>query len=53
MTAAIGYPTLRLIRVSIEFKTGKTLEKLSLEDLKPGEWREVTQIERYSLERLN
>jgi 23S rRNA pseudouridine2457 synthase len=34
MTAAIGYPTLRLVRVS--------LAGLGLGDLKPGEWREVT-----------
>ncbi|MEA5510605.1 pseudouridine synthase [Crocosphaera sp. UHCC 0190] len=53
MTAAIGYPTLRLVRVSIGFKTGKTLEKLSLGDLKPGEWREATKLERHSLENLS
>ncbi|ACK65413.1 pseudouridine synthase [Rippkaea orientalis PCC 8801] len=52
MTAAIGYPTLRLIRISMGFKIGKTLEKLSLGDLKPGEWREATQLERHSLETL-
>ncbi|GBF79919.1 pseudouridine synthase [Aphanothece sacrum] len=52
MTATIGYPTLRLIRVSIGFKAGKTLEKLSLGDLKPGEWRQITPIERSSLEKL-
>jgi 23S rRNA pseudouridine2457 synthase len=33
MTAAIGHPTLRIIRTSIN--------KLHLEDLKPGEFREV------------
>jgi 23S rRNA pseudouridine2457 synthase len=34
MTAAIGHPTLRLIRMSIL--------NLELEDLKPGEWREIS-----------
>ncbi|WP_419904017.1 pseudouridine synthase [Kiloniella sp.] len=33
MTAAVGYPTLRLVRESIG--------KLELGNLKPGEWREV------------
>lgn len=49
MTAAIGFPTLRLVRVRI------TLEKksqLSLEGLNPGEWREVTEWERKILEEL-
>lgn len=35
MTAAVGFPTLRLIRVKIG--------KLTLEGLKPGEWRVVTE----------
>lgn len=34
MTAAVGFPTLRLIRVQIG--------DLSLGDLQPGEWREVS-----------
>ncbi|MCB9061699.1 MAG: pseudouridine synthase [Halobacteriovoraceae bacterium] len=37
MTAAIGYPTLRLIRVQIS--------KAKLRDLKPGEWAEVKKEE--------
>ena len=37
MTAAIGHPTLRLIRSQIG--------KLTLETLQPGKWREVTQQE--------
>ena len=38
MTAAIGHPTLRLIRVAIgEFSLGGT---------EPGTWREVTKEER-------
>ena len=37
MTAAVGFPTLRILRVAIG--------PLSLSDLKPGEWRELTQKE--------
>lgn len=37
MTAAIGYPTLRLIRVQIG--------KLKLSDLSPGQWREIKKEE--------
>ena len=35
MTAAVGFPTLRLIRTRIG--------SLSLGDLQPGEWREITE----------
>ena len=38
MTAAIGFPTLRLIRVAIG--------SFPLPDLAPGEWRELTRQER-------
>lgn len=34
MTAAVGFPTLRLVRISIG--------NISLEGLKPGEWRDLT-----------
>jgi 23S rRNA pseudouridine2457 synthase len=37
MTAAVGLPTLRLVRVAIG--------KIPLETLKPGEWRDLTQDE--------
>ena len=37
MTAAVGLPTLRLIRVAIG--------KIYLGILKPGEWRDLTQDE--------
>ena len=37
MTAAVGFPTLRLIRVQIG--------NIGLDDLKPGEWRVVTKKE--------
>jgi 23S rRNA pseudouridine2457 synthase len=38
MTAAVGHPTLRLVRVSVgRFRLG---------DLAPGKWRELTAAER-------
>ncbi|MBE9161283.1 MULTISPECIES: pseudouridine synthase [Microcoleaceae] len=37
MTAAVGFPTLRLVRSAIGH--------LQLNDLKPGEWRELTQAD--------
>lgn len=37
MTAAVGFPTLRLVRVSI----GSDAHKLDLAGLNPGEWREL------------
>ncbi|MGF1495951.1 MAG: pseudouridine synthase [Elainellaceae cyanobacterium] len=44
MTAAVGFPTLRLVRVAIAF--------LQLGSLMPGEWRELSQTEVHSLKRL-
>jgi 23S rRNA pseudouridine2457 synthase len=41
MTAAVGHPTLRLVRVAL----GPVL----LDDLAPGEWRELTAQERDAL----
>lgn len=43
MTAAIGHPALRLIRFAIGH--------LTLGELKPGEWRDLTATERQELER--
>ncbi|MGL6137163.1 MAG: pseudouridine synthase, partial [Planktothrix sp.] len=37
MTAAVGFPTLRLVRVAIAH--------LSLTGLVPGEWRDLTEVE--------
>ncbi len=42
MTAAVGYPTLRLVRVAIG--------KLALEPLRPGEWHELSTTGRRDLE---
>jgi 23S rRNA pseudouridine2457 synthase len=45
MTAAIGHPTLRLIRTRIK--------NLTLGDLNPGEMRELTELEIKNLRRYN
>lgn len=44
MTAAVGFPTLRLIRLSIG--------NVSLEGLKPGEWRNLSMNEEVRLREL-
>lgn len=44
MTAAVGFPTLRLVRVAIGH--------LQLQGLQPGEWRDLTQAEIQPLLRL-
>jgi 23S rRNA pseudouridine2457 synthase len=41
MTAAVGHPTLRLVRVAIG--------PITLEGLEPGQWRELTAAERTAL----
>lgn len=38
MTAAVGFPTLRLVRISV----GSNASKLDLTGLEPGQWRELT-----------
>lgn len=42
MTAAIGHPTLRLVRVAI---AGLALGREPVGDLAPGQWREVTRAD--------
>jgi len=44
MTAAIGFPTLRLVRVAIAH--------LWLDGLQPGDWRNLTPLEQQQLDRL-
>jgi 23S rRNA pseudouridine2457 synthase len=44
MSAAVGHPTLRLVRVAIG--------PVQLGDLAPGQWRELTDAERSALEPL-
>ena len=50
MTAAVGLPTLRLIRSKIDLMDGDT--PLDLTGLKPGEWRAVTNTEEGRLMQL-
>lgn len=44
MTAAVGFPTLRLVRVAIAH--------LRLTDLEPGQWRDLTAAEQKDLQQL-
>lgn len=44
MTAAVGFPTLRLVRISIG--------NISLEGMNAGEWRELTEIELSRLQEM-
>lgn len=48
MTAAVGYPTLRLIRVAI----GTGQAQLTLAGLEPGQWRYLTPTEIHHLQSL-
>lgn len=45
MTAAVGFPTLRLVRVSM----GKNPHKINLAGLAPGQWRKLSAKETSSL----
>ena len=50
MTAAVGLPTLRLLRVAIDLMDGAA--PLSLEGLAPGDWRAVSASEQERLAAL-
>ncbi len=50
MTAAVGLPTLRLVRTAIDLMDGGP--PLSLADLAPGAWREVSDAEQRRLAAL-
>ena len=50
MTAAVGLPTLRLVRCRIDLMDGKA--ELDLKDLPAGHWRSVTSAEQERLNRL-
>ena len=50
MTAAVGLPTLRLLRVAIDLMDGKA--PLNLDGLDPGSWRPVNDDEEQRLKRL-
>ena len=50
MTAAVGLPTLRLIRMGIDLMDGEA--PLTLLGLEPGGWRQVNTAEQLRLQRL-
>jgi 23S rRNA pseudouridine2457 synthase len=50
MTAAVGLPTLRLLRVAIDLMDGD--DPLDLTGLAPGQWREVTAAEAARLQQV-
>ena len=50
MTAAVGLPTLRLLRVAMDLMDGGT--PLSLDGLAPGQWRSVNDDEDRRLQSL-
>ncbi len=50
MTAAVGLPTLRLVRVAIDLMDGQP--PLSLEGLAPGQWRLASGAEQHRLQAL-
>lgn len=52
MTAAIGFPTLRLVRTAIAIGKDKHSPQLSLNGLVPGQWRELERLERQQIETL-
>ncbi len=54
MTAAVGYPTLRLVRVAMGIKSNRNAKYhyLRLQKLQPGEWREINQQEQLLLQKL-
>jgi 23S rRNA pseudouridine2457 synthase len=52
MTAAIGFPTLRLVRTAIAIGKEKHSPRLNLKGLAPGQWRELEPLERQQIEKL-
>ncbi len=45
MTAAVGYPTLRLMRIAVGVEKKEKTLTLTLEGLNPGQWRELNRYE--------
>ena len=54
MTAAIGFPTLRLVRVAMRITNFRTKKdrQFRLDGLEPGQWRELDKEERLWLQKL-
>ena len=52
MTAAVGFPTLRLVRVALGGYNAKPNTQLRLDGLEPGQWRDLTSLEVEALHQL-
>jgi 23S rRNA pseudouridine2457 synthase len=54
MTAAVGFPTLRLVRIAmgIKLKNTQNYHYLKLDCLQPGQWRELNSQEKSWLQKL-
>jgi 23S rRNA pseudouridine2457 synthase len=52
MTAAVGFPTLRIVRIAIGVAGKKDLTQLRLDGLEPGQWRDLTPTELEALQQL-
>ena len=52
MTAAVGFPTLRLVRVALGIAGAKHSAHLRLDGLEPGQWRDLTPTELEALHKL-
>ncbi len=52
MTAAVGFPTLRLVRVAMGINPHDRTKQLCLNTLHPGQWRKLTKVETKMLSNL-
>ena len=52
MTAAVGFPTLRLVRVAIGINLREDTQQFGLDTLQPGQWRELSKVETKMLSNL-
>ncbi len=52
MTAAVGFPTLRLVRSALALTSSVSPETLTLQGLSPGEWRSLSPQEGTTLSQL-
>lgn len=53
MTAAVGFPTLRLVRVGMGIVDRKQIYQLRLDGLEVGQWRNLTAIEEQILQNIS
>jgi 23S rRNA pseudouridine2457 synthase len=53
MTAAVGFPTLRLVRVGMGIVDKKQIHQLRLDGLEVGQWRNLTAIEKQILQNVS